>query len=276
MRLCDSTLLLRSFVVAELFKLRRLRVAKAMIGAMVVTSPLITGITWLLLGDERTSTFPHVLELIYLPLWLLCGMVGLLLAVETMGSEFEQDTVRTLVGRGTPRWLFVWGKALALFVAVAVNAVVGTLSGGVFAIVSHLIQVGTGGLAEGLYQFVLSWLPAVGIATLSGLSYVGVLSLLVVLIRSSALAMLGGLLLFGGDFLISAMGVEGLETGAYSIYGSTSALFSRVTKGIETLGMAVKGFDDPGQAFLTLALYAIAGLALAHYIFEQQDLAGKK
>jgi hypothetical protein len=35
------------------------------------------------------------------------------------------------------------------------------------------------------------------------------------------------------------------------------------------------GPTDPGRAFLTLALYAIAGVTLAGIVFQQQDLAGK-
>ncbi len=272
-------LLLRSFVVAELFKLRRSRVAKAMVVATAVASPILTGVTWLLLGDEGMTTFPRVLELIYLPLCLLAGLIGLLLAVEVMGSEFDQGTVRTVMGRGVPRWLFVGGKAAALLIAVAVNAVAGTLSGGVFAAISHLSQVGATGLAEGLGKLVLSCLPVVGIVALSGLAYAGILLLLVVLVRSSAVAMLGGLLIFGGDFTIAStipLGTEKLNLSGCSIFRSTFVLLSQIVKNMSDLGIASEGPDDPWRAFLTLALYAVAGVVLACYVFRQQDLAGKR
>jgi len=271
----ESWLLIRPFVSAELFKLRRSRVGKATLVVTAVASPLITGLVWLI-GGEKESTFPRVLELIYLPSWLLAGLIGLLLAVEVMGGEFAQGTVRTVMGRGTPRWLFVGGKAVALLVAVTVNAIVCTLSGGVFATVSHLGQLGTAGLAEGWREFARFCLPALGIIILSALAYVGILLLVVVLVRSSALAMLAGLLIFGGDFIIEALGMEGLDPGAYSIYRSTSVLFSQVVKGMESLGMTVEGLGDPGRAFLTLAFYAVAGVVLAYYVFKRQDLAGKQ
>lgn len=274
-----SWCLLRSFVAAELFKLRRSRVAKAMVVATAVASPILIGVTWLLLGDEGMTTLPRVLELIYLPLWLLAGLIGLLLAVEAMGSEFDQGTVRTVMGRGTPRWLFVGGKAVALLIAVAVNAVVGTLSGGVLAAVSHLSQVGAMGLAEGLGRLVLSCLPVVGIVALSGLAYAGILLSLVVLVRSSALAMLGGLLIFGGDFTMAStmpLGIKKLDLSGYSIFRSTFVLLSQIVKNMSDLGIVSEGPDDPWRAFLTLALYAVAGVVLACYVFRQQDLAGKR
>jgi len=271
----ESWLLLRPFVAAELFKLRRSRVGKATLIVTAVASPLITGLVWLV-GDEKASTFPRVLELIYLPSWLLAGLIGLLLAVEVMGGEFAQGTVRTVMGRGTPRWLFVDGKAVALLIAVSVNAIVCTLSGGVFATVSHLSQLGTAGLAEGWREFARFCLPAVGIVTLSGLAYVGILLLVVMLVRSPALAMLAGLLFFGSDFIVSAIGVEGFDPGAFSIICSTSVLFSRTIKNVRTFNLPKIEGLDAGHAFLTLLLYAVAGMVLAYCIFEQQDLAGKR
>jgi ABC-type transport system involved in multi-copper enzyme maturation permease subunit len=278
MTFSESLAFLWFFVMAELFKLRRARVAKATIMTMVLASPLITGLVWLV-GDEKVSTFPRVLELIYLPAWLLTGLIGLLLAVEVMGSEFEQGTVRTVMGRGTPRWLFVGGKAVALPIALVVNAVVCVLCGGILAIISHLSQLGTTGLMEGLCEFARSCLPALGVFTLSGLAYVGILFPVVVLLRSSAPAMLVGLLVFGGDFIISEFGIEGIEPEAYSIYANASILFSRAVKvkDMQSLGLlAVKGIDDPGRAFLTLTSCAVVGVMLAGYILKRQDLVGKK
>ena len=268
----------RPFVAAECFKLCRMRVARAAVIAMAVASPLIMGMVWLV-GDDRVSTFPHVLELIYLPAWLLGGLVGLLLTVEVMGSEFEQDTVRTVVGRGTPRWLFVGGKAVALLAAVALNEMVCLFSGGAFAVFSHLCQAGTVGLAEGLGELARSGLPALSMVTLSGLAYAGILLLVVVLLRSSALSMLCGLLILGGDFVLVGFEVEGIALGPYSIYRSTLTLLSRVVKieGMQSWGMPSGGeVASSGQALFTLALYAAVGIGLAYYVFRQRDLVERK
>lgn len=266
----------RAFVAAELFKLRRSRLAKAMIIAMAVASPLMTGVVWLLLGDERMSTFPGVQELIYLPLVLLAGVIGLLLAVEVEGGEFDHGTARAVVGRGAPRWLFVGGKAAALLVAVSVYAVVGVLSGGFFAAISHVSQLGASGLAEGLRGFFATCLPAVGIAALVGSVYVGILLLLVALMRSSAPAMLVGLVILGGDFVIDATGMAGFDAGAYSIYGNTSVLLAQVIESSLSAATMVRGSTTPGRALLTLAFYAAAGATLAYCVFRRQDLGGKK
>jgi hypothetical protein len=152
-------------------------------------------------------------------------------------------------------------------------------SGGAFAIVSHLSQLGETGLAEGLRKFCQSCLPALGIVTLSGLAYVGILLLVVVLARSSALATLGGLLIFGGDFTITELGMEGIEPGAYSIYANASTLFSRAVRveSLQSSGLfVVEGLDDPGRALLTLLSYAVVGVMLASYVFGHQDLVEKK
>ncbi|OQY21792.1 MAG: hypothetical protein B6I34_06830 [Anaerolineaceae bacterium 4572_32.1] len=100
--------------------------------------------------------------------------------------------------------------------------------------------------------------------------------LLIVLTRSSALAMLGGLLIFGGDFIVTAleMGEFGLK--AYSILGNTLVLFSKTVGEVKIVNLAAGEFNEPGPAFLILILYAIIGVALAHFIFQKQDLAGKK
>ncbi len=270
----ESLSLLVPFVGAELFKLRRSRLVKATIVATAVASPMLTGITWLLLSDEKTSTFPLVLELIYLPLWLLAGLSGLLLTVEVLGNEFEFGTARAIMGRGTPRWLFVGGKALALLIAVAFNAMAGACCGGIFAIISHLSQIGTTGLTEALRGFLISFLPATGTVILSGLAYVGILSLLVVLTRSSALAMLGGLVIFGGDFFIETFDA-GFDVGAYSIIYSTYALLTQTIGTGNILGHSDTGPGEPDRAFFILGLYAAAGVLLAYYALKQQDLASK-
>jgi ABC-type transport system involved in multi-copper enzyme maturation permease subunit len=268
-----SVELLGVFVKAELFRLWRSRVSRAALVTPALGCPVAIAVLWLL-GDDRYRTFPQVTELIYLPSWLIVGLVAVLLVVDAVGREFEQGTARTVVGRGTPRWLFVSGKALALLVAVAIGASAATICGAACAGLSHLLQAGTAGLADGLGEFLRSWPLGLGVLALEAMAYAGVMVLGTVLVRSSTLSTLAGLLLFGGDFSVSALGLgePGLKT--WSIMGNAGALLtaSALANSPGLLAPPV-GVHHLEEALLALTLYAIAGVGGACYLFRRQDLA---
>jgi ABC-type transport system involved in multi-copper enzyme maturation permease subunit len=268
-----SAELLWVFVKAELFKLWRSRLSRAALVAPALGCPVAIFVLWLL-GDDRYSTFPQVTALIYLPSWLLIGLVAVLLVVDAVGREFEQGTARTVVGRGAPRWLFVSGKALALLVAVVIGASAATISGAACAGVSHLLQSGTAGLAAGLGAFLRAWPLGLGAVVLEAMAYVGVMVLGTVLVRSSALSTLAGLLLFGGDFLVSALGLGEPGLRAWSIMGNAGTLLaaSALANSPGLIALPVK-VHHPGEALLALTLYAIAGVGMASHLFRRQDLA---
>jgi ABC-type transport system involved in multi-copper enzyme maturation permease subunit len=274
-----STLqLLRAFFAAELFKLRRSRLAKAALAAMCVAPVVSIGIVWALGSDA--SYYPNVLPVIGTGFWLLSGLTALLLTAGTVGSEFEMGTGYAAVGRGTPRWLFVMGKAIVLLGAAAANTLAGWLCGGLVATVSHLIQVGTDGLGGGLRLMLTSGLVGVGVAVLSAASYVGLVLVVAILTRSSAFSMFGGLGLFMVDFVMGEfspageMGEKGL--GAFSVMSNTNLLLNRTTFSMGADWSATTGAEvGASTAALVLICYAIGGVALACVLFQRQDLRGR-
>jgi ABC-type transport system involved in multi-copper enzyme maturation permease subunit len=261
------------FVKAELFRLWRSRLSRAALVAPALGCPVVIAVLWLL-GDDRYCVFPQVTQLIYLPSWLIVGLVAVLLVVDAVGREFEQGTARTVVGRGTPRWLFVSGKVLALLVAVVIGASAATISGAACAGVSHLLQSGTAGLADGLGAFLRSWPLGLGAVVLEAMAYVGIMVLGTVLVRSPTLSTLAGLLLFGGDFLVSALGLGEPGLRAWSIMGNAGTLLaaSALANSPGLIAPPVGG-HHLGEALLALTLYAIIGMGVACYLFRRQDLA---
>jgi hypothetical protein len=270
--------LLRAFFAAELFKLRRSWLAKTAFGAMCATPVASIGIVWALGSDA--SYFPNAVPVIGAGFWLLAGLTALLLTAGTVGSEFELGTGYAAVGRGTPRWLFVVGKAIVLLGAAAVNTLAGWLCGGLVATVSHLTQVGTEGLGEGLGIMLTSGLAGVGVAVLSAASYVGLVLIVAIVTRSSAFAMFGGLGLFMADFMMGEFApVQGLQDrglGALSIMSNTNLLLNRLTFAMGADWSMTAGTEvRSGTALFALASYAIGGTVLACILFQQQDLRGK-
>jgi hypothetical protein len=171
----------------------------------------------------------------------------------------------------------VAGKAVVLFVAAGVNALAGWLCGGLMATISHLIQVGTAGLREGLVLLLTSGLLAVGVAVLSAASYVGVVMVFAILTRSSSFAMFGGIGLFMVDFLVGEFTpVQALQDrglGAFSIMRNTNLLLNGLRFPIGADWSATSGTEvGPGTAILSLAGYAVGGIVLACALFQRQDL----
>ncbi|MCP4421134.1 MAG: hypothetical protein GY805_31365, partial [Chloroflexi bacterium] len=96
--------MIRAFIEAEFFKLRHLRITKITILAMLLTPIVTIGILWRL--ETAYTVFPGAMELFGDSL-LMVGLISLLLLAAAVGNEYEQGTVRMIISRGTPRWLFV-------------------------------------------------------------------------------------------------------------------------------------------------------------------------
>jgi ABC-type transport system involved in multi-copper enzyme maturation permease subunit len=224
--------------------------------------------------------FPNVIPLIGTSLWLLAGLTSMLLAAGSVGIEFELGTVQAAIGRGIPRWLYVLGKGTILLGAAAVNVLAGWLCGGLGAAFSHIVQVGTSGLGNGVIIMVTSGLLAVVVAVLSAAAYIGVTQVVSVLMRSPAFAMFGGLGLFVVDFFAGGfMPIPGWEEkglGTFSVLGNTNLLLNQLAFAMGADWSAPMGSAArPGTAVLVLGCYAVGGAVLACVLFQRQDLGGK-
>jgi ABC-type transport system involved in multi-copper enzyme maturation permease subunit len=267
-----------AYLAAEIFKMRHSNLAKVALGTMGATPLIAIGIVWSL--GSSASVFPEVMPVIGASFWLLAGLTSLLLTAGSIGDEFELGTVQVVVGRGTPRWLFVLGKASVLLGAAAINVLVGWFCGGLMAVVSHLIQVGMQGLGEGLRILLTSGLAAVGIAVLSAASYIGLTMVVGVLTRTTAFTMFGGMAFFVVDFLLGGFtpipGWKEKGLGAFSVIGNTNLLLNRLSYAMGADWSATVHPDiGSGTAISVLACYAIGGAILSSVLFRRQDLRGK-
>jgi len=273
----QAWLVLRSFLVAELFKLRHSRIVKSILATTCITPLCVIGLLRGLKAD--VSAFPGVLQLTGGILWVLTGVTMLLLTADWIGNEFEQDTVRMVVGRGVPRWTFVVGKGIALLGVAAMNALTGWLMGGIAAVVSHSTLVGSAGLGEGIGALMTSGLAAVGIVILEAAAYIGIGLFIGILTRSPAFTMLGGLGFFVGELFLEAFplspGQQG-RLGPFSILGSAHRLLTRLPAAMAPASAAPgQAGTRPGTAAFALVCYAIVGTVLACVLFQRRDLGGK-
>ena len=277
-KLKGTWMMVRAFLAAEALKLRRSRMAKTALIGMCVTPPSLIGIVW---GMETSfQVFPQVLQAISASLWLLTGLTALLLTADLVANEFERGTARVVLGRGTPRWLFVVGKGVVLLAATAVNALATWFCGGLAAILSHLAHAGTEGLGEGIVALFTSGLPAVGVVVLAGAAYISLTTVIGLLTRSPAFTMLGGLGLFIGDFLLGEFSFvpawQEVELGAFSILSNTNALLNQLPEAQGITWMLQEGpAVSPSTALFVLACYIIGGMVVACALFQRQDVLNK-
>ena len=268
---------LRSFLAAELLKLRHWRIAKVSLAAICFTPPLLIGVMGSLKAD--VSVFPEVLQMIGASLWVLIGVATLMLTADWVGNEFEWGTARMVLGRGVPRGVFVVGKGMVLLGVVVVNALAGWFCSGVAAVTSHVMLAGTPGLGEGVGALLTSGLAGVGILVLEGAAYIGIGLFIGVLTRSPALTSLGGLGFLMGDFLLGEFAlipeVEG-GLGAFSILSNTSSLLASLPVTMISVWAAsdVAG-PKPGIAIFALACYAIVGMVSSCCLFQRLDFTGR-
>ena len=274
----QTWLVLRSFLAAELFKLRHSRIVKAILATTCITPLIAIGILRGLKAD--TSAFPGVLQLTGGLLWVLTGVTIPLLTADWIGNEFEQGTARMVLGRGTPRWMFVVGKGIALLGVAVMNALTGWLIGGIAAIISHSTLIGAAGLGEGIGALMTAGLAAVGVVILEAAAYIGIGLFIGILTRSPAFTMLGGLGLFMGDLFLEGFtlvpGGKG-RLGVFSILGNALSLLDWLPVTMAPTSVASGQADtQPGTATFVLVCYAIVGIVLACSLFQRRDLGSRK
>jgi ABC-type transport system involved in multi-copper enzyme maturation permease subunit len=268
-----------AFLAAEGLKLRHSRTARVALIAMAVTPATLNALLgWI--GAEY-SVFPDVLTAVGAVMWMLVGITSVLLVTDWVGGEFEGGTVHVVAARGTPRWAFVVGKGVILLGASLVNGLVCLLSGGMVAVISHLANVGTEGLGEGVAALFVSGLGAVGVMLLAAAAYTGMGLVMVVLTRSSTYALLGGLGLYMADLVFEGFDGFGvpelnLDLGTLSIMGNTNVLLTSLPDPMLPVWSVMDNtVREPASAVLSLVCFTLAGTALSIALFQRQDLTGE-
>jgi ABC-type transport system involved in multi-copper enzyme maturation permease subunit len=151
---------------AELFKLARFSLLRWLVVALVVLA-LLRGVVW-----------PPDPDLPWSGLWSL-GLVTtalIMLTAVSVGLEFSQDTFRSLVSRGVPRWAFLLSKFVTLVLVGGVLLV--ALEG-----LATLLGVRSGLRWDEVWRAWLGLWP-----------YVALIMLLTVLARNGGLALVVGVI----------------------------------------------------------------------------------
>lgn len=268
--------LLCAFLQCERLKLHRSRVFKVMLVATAITP----AITLLILSqvDGQAVAFPRALELIGAFLLILTTMNALLLVTTVLGDEFEHHTVRTAIGRGIPRWIFVAGKQIILIYAALIYALIGWACSGGIALISQAVRFGAqGGLWVWLLVLCISGLDAVAVAVLAAAAYTGLALIGGMIVRSPAFTLFIGLGLFLGDLLITGNLGFAVNLGAYkvtSIFSNAILMLNSLQFSMAPL-MLIQHSDvniQPQTALVVLLGYALGGTAIAIGLFWRRDL----
>ncbi|HSH03242.1 MAG TPA: ABC transporter permease subunit [Anaerolineae bacterium] len=262
------------FIATEFFKLTHNRTARAIFWAMVLTPITIISIVWRL-GTPYAQFF-GVLQVIGGSLLLLLGLTALLLTASAVGDEYEQKTVRTVIGRGIPRWFFLVGKGVAIWCLTLFNGLTLWFVGSLMAIMAHWDTVGVASFRLGIFALLTSGLDAVLLTMLAVAVYIGIGTLLAVLTRSTAFTLFGGLGFFFFDFYLQAIN----ETNtSLSILGNTAILFSQLTFPfipadiiVTNEGAGTLLTTSPSAAILILLTYTLITFTLAIALFRRQEL----
>lgn len=107
----------------ELFKITRMRITWVLVGVyglLVVGGQLIlvTGTnTQSQLQNDPLGAFHTAIEGDFAIVRIFCGIIVLVLAAQVIGMEYQQGTIRILLGRGVGRLQLLGAKTLALLLA---------------------------------------------------------------------------------------------------------------------------------------------------------------
>lgn len=268
--------LLLAFFVVERLKLRQSWAYKAMLIVTAIT-PVVALVT-LAQFDGEAVAFPRALELIGAFLLILTTMNVLLLTTIVLGDEFEHQTVRVVIQRGIPRWLFVLGKMGTLSYAALIYALAGWACGSIAALISQAARFGSqGGLWLWTLVLCTSGLDAVVIAVLAAAAYAGLALIGGMIVRSPAFTLFIGLGLFLLDLLITGNLGFAVSLGAYkvaSVFNNAVFLLNGLQFSMAPL-MLIHQSDvsvPPPAALIVLAGYALGGTAIAFVLFWWRDL----
>ncbi len=268
--------LLLAFFAVERLKLRQSWACKAMWIVTAVT-PVVALVT-LAQFDGEAVAFPRALELIGAFLLILTTMNVLLLTTTVIGGEFEHETVRVVIQRGIPRWLFVLGKMGTLSYAALIYALTGWACGSVAALISQAIRFGPqGGLWLWLLVLCTSGLDAAAIAVLAAAAYAGLALVGGMIVRSSAWTLFIGLGLFLGDLLVNGNLGFAVSLGPYkaaSVFSNAVFLLNGLQFSMAPLMLIHQGDVSvrPQTALIVLIGYALGSTAIAIGLFGWQDL----
>ena len=282
-------------IAAELFKLRKRLMSRVLLYVMV--GVLIVFYFILLAVSEAIPTGSHpglgdIQNLLGLPvaipfaLSMLAGfgtLLAVILVASTIGNEYNWRTIRTMVISSESRFKLLGAKLISAAILVLIGMVIGVITG----FVMSLITTAIGGYAfnfdfiTGEYlweQFVQFWRTFFVLIPYASLAF------LFAIVGRSAMAGIGlGIGVYIVESLITTFMVLAggwvARVPEYLLANNVNAI-TALAQLPEDFNMG-SGFGDitfqlPGvtHAFITLAIYSLAFLAIAFYVFRKRDVTG--
>jgi ABC-type transport system involved in multi-copper enzyme maturation permease subunit len=196
------------------------------------------------------------------------GLLMVILAGAAMGGEYGWHGVHQWLSRGVSRPAFLWGKFASLLVPLALIPLTALAVGGpLMAIFINMKQGGLGPIADGLPDL----LTSIPVSMYTMLPYIALAVLLAILGKSTVTAIGGGI-----AFMVVVESILGqllpLLGGWWAeIPGYLPSRMAASLLEMESEGAAV--LLPQYQAALGLAVWTIALLALATWVFQRQDLS---
>jgi len=278
---------------AELFKLRKRTMTRVLlyvlIGIIVVLYFLLLAISNVNLPNvgQHMENIPNLLGLpLALPfaLYILSSfgsVLVIILLASVIGSEYNWRTIRTAVVSSESRFKLLTAKLISVTILVLIGMLIGLAAG----FIMSLITTAIGGykfdfsFATGSYlwdQFVQFW------RTFYILMPYAVLGFLFAIVGRSAMP---GISLGIGFFFLESIITTFMSLAGGWIARIPEYLLLANVRAISSLtelpqsfgaGMGAMGIKLPGEthAFITIAIYSIAFLSIAFYLFRKRDVTG--
>jgi ABC-2 type transport system permease protein len=282
-------------IAAELYKLRKRLMSRVLlyvlIGIIVVLYFLFLAISKVTIpghGPEQIGDIQNLLGLpvsISFALWIASSfgsVLAVILVASCIGSEYNWRTIRTMLICSESRFKLLGAKLISAGIFVLIGMIIAVIAG----FIMSLITTAIGGYAfdfgfmTGGYiwdQFAQFWrtffvlipysligflLAIVGRSAMPGIALgIGIIFLEGLITTFMRLA--GGWIAQVPDYLLAA-----------NVQAITS--LSDLPQRFSQMGGGDIDFSLPGttHAFITLAIYSVAFLILAFYLFRRRDVTG--
>ncbi len=282
-------------IASELFKLRKRLMSRVLlyvlIGIIIVLYFLLLAVSKVTIPGHGAGEIGDIQNLLGLPVAIpfalyITSTFGAVLAVilvaSCIGSEYNWRTIRTMLICSESRFKLLGAKLISAGIFILIGMIIAVIAG----FLMSLLTTAIGGYAfdfgfmDGEYvwnQFAQFW------RTFFVLIPYSLIGFLLAIMGRSAMPGIGlgiGIIFLEGiitAFMRLASGWVA-KVPDYLLAANVQAInsLSDLPRGFEEMGRSDVTFQLPGttHAFVTLAIYCLAFLAIAFYLFRRRDVTG--
>jgi ABC-2 type transport system permease protein len=270
----------------EWYKLRRRWMPWVMLAVLLVVSQLFVWVSYSINRSEQSAdvyanfTLPGSIANVLGFAHGIGVFLVVILTASTLGTEYRWRTLHSILARGTGRWQYLASKVLLLVLVAGAALLVVTAT----TAISSLIAGALAGDAPPGSSDSPQWIdvPVVfGKAWFSFLPYIALATFFTVLTTSSAAGMAISLVYYYAESIVVAIFLNlftWFETVASYMLGRNVTALMRSGDDTMVLNFVIGGgfgsFPGALHAFLVLAVYVLAMVGLAIWLFRRRDLTG--